>query len=171
MNEAVSLPKVTLDRSRDHATVHGERGPDDRHHGVRFFQEGLPFNGEGVLIHDHPDIASDPKLQKLVERKLKKAAAMEARAAQPKADSDDDDDETGEGDDLGGTAGDKELPPVDLRLWVMGQQDVVWNDVSQAIAHRFKVRVGSKKHAVELLVAEGVVQPQMVAKDFQKYLD
>lgn len=157
---------VTLDKSRDFSTVHGERAPDDLHARVRFFQDGLPFDAEGVLMADHPDITGNEKLQRVVERKLRKAAAKaEKEAARARGDLDDDDDEEDRPD------ADGKLPPVDIRAWVMGQRDYLWTEVSQAIALKYKVRVGGKKHAVEFLVNEGVVTPELVGKDLKKHLD
>ena len=53
----------------------------------------------------------------------------------------------------------------------MGQKDYIWTEVSQAIALKYKVRVGSNKHAVEFLVGEGVVTPELVARKYHKYMD
>ena len=165
MNDVIDTPKVSLDRSRDIATVHGDRTPDDLHAKVRFYQDGLPFDAEGFLIADHPDIKKNEKLQKVIERKLKKAAAKaEREAARARGELDDDDEE--ERADADG-----KLPPVDLRAWIMGQKDYIWTEVSQAIALKYKVRVGSNKHAVEFLVGEGVVIPELVAKKYHKYMD
>lgn len=165
MNDTITS-KVSLDRSRDIATVHGDRAQDDLHAKVRFYQDGLPFDGEGFLIADHPEIQENEKLQRLVDRKLKKAAAQEEReAARARGELDEDEDREESTDKDG------KLPPVDLRRWIMGQQDVIWTDVSQAIAQKYKVRVGGKKHAVEFLVGEGLVTRELVAKEYQKYLD
>ena len=162
----IDVSQVTLDKSRDYSTVHGERAPDDIHARVRFFQDGLPFDAEGVLMANHPDITGNEKLQKVVERKLRKAAAKaEKEAARARGEIDDDEDE----EDRPGADG--KLPPVDIRLWIMGQREYLWTEVSQAIALKYKVRVGGKKHAVEFLVGEGLVTPELVGKDLKKYLD
>lgn len=149
---------VRMDKSRTFSTIHGDRLEGDVHQHVHFYQDGLPFDARGVLIPDHPDVAKSKKLQELVERKMKKAAQAKPVARKPAADElpgDDEDDadrEEGEGDEEDG-----DLEPINLTDWAKGLQRLEWQLVTNAIAQRFHVRVGSKLAAIELLLKESVV--------------
>ncbi len=46
-----------------------------------------------------------------------------------------------------------------------------WNDVTQEIARRYKVRKSKIKDAIEFLITEGVVPKAQVAPKFLKLLD
>jgi hypothetical protein len=164
---------VRMDRSRDHATVHGDRLPADVHVNVHFYQNGLPFNAAGILIADHPDIEADPKLQARVARLLEKAA--KARAAAPGNDADDPDDEDRDEDDrLDGDEGegtDNDPEPVNLEAWARGEQEVPWQQVSDAIARRFSRRITGKRDALELLIENHVLSIGAVSKKHRKLLE
>jgi hypothetical protein len=53
-------PVIRLDRSKAYSECHGERTPDDPHHGVHYWQGGrlgehivlLPFDAQGELVPD-----------------------------------------------------------------------------------------------------------------------
>lgn len=145
-------PKVRMDRSRDYSTIHGERTPGDRHAAVHFYQDGLPFDSQGVLIVEHPDVLENPKLIELVDRKLKKAAKAKIEAP---------------GDDPDASS---EEGPADINLesWACGEQQVVWQEVSNAIGKRFSRRVSNKTAAIELLVTEKVVRYDDLSPEHQK---
>jgi hypothetical protein len=168
----MNAPKVRMDRGRDHATVHGERGPGDPHAAVHFYQDGLPFDAQGFLIADHVDLqGDDPKskaLRELANRKLKKASerrAVEATTEAPSGTGDDGDDGQNEGDD-----GNNDKS-VNLEAWLRGEEDYMWHLVTQAIAARFKRRVQNLPDAVTFLVQEKVAPANQVAKKFQKHLE
>ena len=46
------VPVIRLDRSRAFGTVHGDRTPEDPHYRVHFWQGGLPFDVNGLLVPD-----------------------------------------------------------------------------------------------------------------------
>ena len=158
----MSAPQVRMDKSRDFATVHGERLAGDPHVGVHFYQDGLPFDSSGILVADHIDLTAQTplaeKLRKRVARKLEKAAQVRpARESDPSASADDDEDdetrvEKDEEDDE-----DDRPQPANLEAWARGEVDVPWQEVTQAIAKRFSKRVSNKRDALELLIEERVV--------------
>lgn len=164
-------PQVRMDKSRTFSTVHGDRLEGDPHQFVHFYQDGLPFDAKGLLIADHPDVERNPKLKTLAERKMEKAAKAKPVARKPAADELAGDDEDGddadreEGDDDGDSANDE---PINLTDWACGRQKLEWQLVTNAIAQRFHVRVGSKTHAIELLLKEGVVTKGDLSREHAK---
>jgi hypothetical protein len=176
--------QVMLNRAREYSTVHGDRPPGDLHANVHFYQEGLPFDAHGVLVADHPDLTADTpaakKLQALVERKKAKASKGKKKtdpaetgpahpvgphgALPPDHDPAAVDTENDEEDDEADEA------PIDLRKWLIGEQEVAWMLVSNAIALKYKRRVNNKKDAVEFLVSQGVVSRNQLTPAFQKFL-
>ena len=166
--------RVTLDKSRDLAEVHGERGPNDPHATVFYYQNGLPFDAEGHLIENHPDLQGDgtdavrrratvTKLKTRAEKQAEKQAEREvAIAAGDTVDNDGLDDESG---DAGG-----DVTIVDLGKWARGEQKYMWTAVSNAITEKFKRRVVSKVEGVKLLVKEGIVAPGLLSDEHKKYL-
>lgn len=166
--------RVSLDVSRDHATVHGERGPNDPHSPVFYYQNGLPFNAEGHLIEDHPDLKGDGKdaqkrrdlVAKLKARAAKQAEKQAERetaiAAGEPVDDDGLDDDNG---DAGGS-----VTIVDLGRWARGEQKYMWTAVSNALTEKFKKRVANKAEGINLLVKEGIVAPGSLAEDMKKLL-
>lgn len=171
-------PKIRMDRSRAFSTIHGVRPPGDPHQHCHFIQEGLYFDSQGFLIIEHADYEGDTphhdKLRKIltkkIERHLKDAGKRHAAAIQeggpdmPRGIDDlEDDDEAIDGEE--------ELEPINLGDWARGQQQVEWNDITQAIAQRFKKRVNSIADAIPFLVSEGVVPRDQVAKKYKRYLD
>jgi hypothetical protein len=175
------LPKVRMDRSRTFATVHGERGADDIHSGVMFIQDGIPADASGYFIFDHPDMQlkgpEGDRRRKMAEKHIKRALAAAAKAP-PKVERaarDDDDDE--EVDGMPKDEGEDEdeddglLPAVSLAAWLRGEQDVVWNDVSQEIARTYKKRIAKIDDAVNFLVKEGVCSKGELRAKFKKFAD
>lgn len=176
-SEAPALERVPvrMDRSRSFATVHGERGPSDLHAGVHFYQDGIPFDAQGFLLFDHPDLkvpgAHGDKIRALVERKLKKAASIAAKQP-PKPAKERDVDSDPDADESDADAEDDLLDPVNLEAWLRGEQEVEWNDVSQEIARRFKVRKSKVEDAVAFLVNEQrVVAKDQLRRKFQKFAE
>jgi hypothetical protein len=161
-----ATPQVRMDKSRTFATVHGDRLAGDTHQNVHFYQDGLPFDAKGMLVADHPEVVSNDKLMALVERKMKKAqkAAPVENLTAPAGDGDDDEVD-GDSDD-GDKAGADE--PINLSSWARGEQKLEWQLVTNAIGQRFSVRVGSKLHAIELLLKEGIVTKGDLSREHQK---
>jgi hypothetical protein len=171
-------PKIKMDKSRSFSTIHGVRGPGDPHQNVHFAQDGLYYDAQGHLVIEHPDYEGDSPhheklrraLAKKIERHMRDAGKRHAAAIQeggpdmPRGIDDLDDDEAAEGD------GD-ELEPINLTEWAAGRQQVEWNDITQAIAQRFKKRIASIADAIPFLVTEGVVPRDQVAKKYKRYLD
>lgn len=162
----MTSPQVRMDKSREHSTIHGERTPDDPHAGVHFYQDGLPFDAQGILCADHRDLQGDSKqavkLREIVERKMKKASKSQkiVDGEAPAAPADDDDEpEAPEADDN---------EPVNLEAWARGEQKVAWNDVSQAIARRFKRRVTGKLDAIEFLIEQKVIAKGALSAEHAK---
>lgn len=178
----VAPPKVRMDRSRAFATVHGDRAPGDRHAAVFFYQDGIPADAGGFFIFDHPDLlkpgADADKARKAAERKIKKALAQQAKEPARKVVSKvvDDDDDAGDAGDASADADDDDedddlLEPINLEAWLRGEQDVEWQEVTQEIARRYKVRKSNIADAVEFLVKEGVVPKAQLRKKFQRFAD
>jgi hypothetical protein len=151
---------VRLDKSRDYATVHGDRRPGDPHHEVHFYQFGLPFNAHGELIADHPEIGADPRKQAAVEKLMKRAVKVKQEAPGDEVDK-----LLGNG---GGDDDDDDTPVLNLEMWARGEQKWPWQQVSDAIAARFAKRVTDKKGAVEVLIEERVVNAGQLSNELRK---
>jgi hypothetical protein len=169
-------PKVRMDKGREFATVHGERTADDPFKLVHFMQDGLPYDAHGMLLLNHQMLTDGTEeaeqLQRIAMKRIKRQLAIDARAATRKtrhadADADDDDAEVEDVED----AEEDEQEPINLSMWLRGEQDVVWNEVSQHIARTYKKRVNSIADAVVFLVKEGVAPSNAVARKFKKFLD
>lgn len=174
---AVEPPRVRMDKSRSFSTIHGDRPPGDPHHGVMFVQDGIPCDAEGYFLFDHPDMLKKgpegDKRRKMAEKHIKRAAAMAARAKPkpaPRAADEDFDDQDPNAVDDDEDDDDGLLPPVSLAAWLRGEQQVVWNDVSQEIARTYKRRISKIEDAVAFLVKEGVVPPNEVQKKYQRFV-
>jgi hypothetical protein len=177
--EAAALPppRVRMDRSRAYSTIHGERGPGDKHAGVMFRQDGIPADASGYFIFDHPDMLEPgpegDKRRKAAAKKIERARVQAAKAPPPpppsRADADSDDDEEVATDADGEEEG--LLEPINLEEWLRGEQQVEWQEVTQEIARRYKKRVAKIEDAVAFLVKEGVVPKAQLKKAFQKFAD
>lgn len=144
--------KVRVDRSRPFSTVHGERPPGDPHSAIFFFQDGIPFSAEGIMLPDLID-PKDEKLTALAERMQKRANAAAVRGDAPKT-------EMGEDEGL-----------VNLTTWLRGEARYPWPDVTNRIAAVYKKRVNSIKDAVEFLVEDAKIVPaHEVGREFQKHV-
>lgn len=159
----VARPVVRLDKSRDFSTVHGERLPGDRHHNVHYYQDGLPFDSEGILLFDHPEITEDEAKQRKV-MKLTERAQRLLEVARGNRDEDDDEDEDRDEDE----DQDDDRAPINLEAWARGEQKLEWQLVTNAIAQRFAVRVRDKRGALELLIEERVVSIGQLSREHRK---
>lgn len=171
---AMPPPKVRMDRSRAFSTVHGERGPGDKHAGVLFIQDGIPADASGHFIFDHPDMLEPGKdgdaRRKAAARKIERHLKQAAKAPKPVAASADDESE-GVDADADEDDNDELLEPINLEAWLRGEQEVEWQEVTQEIARRFKRRCVKIEDAVDFLVKEGVVPKAQLRKKFQKFAD
>jgi hypothetical protein len=167
-------PKVRMDRSRAFSTVHGTRTPDDPLTAVHYIQDGIPADAGGFFIFDHPMMLAKgkdgDKMRAAASRKIERALKQAAKAPPPKQAADDAD------EDANVDAGDEEpeddlLEPINLEAWLRGEQEVEWQEVTQELARRFKVRKSKVEDAVEFLVKEGVVPKAQLRKKFQKFVD
>lgn len=172
----VAPPKVRMDRSRAYSTIHGERGPGDKHAGVMYRQDGIPCDASGYFIFDHEDMLEKgpegDKRRKAAAKKIERALIQAAKAPPPpppsRADADGDEDENevekeNEEEDL--------LEPINLEAWLRGEQQVEWQEVTQEVARRYKKRISKIEDAVSFLVKEGVVPKAQLKKQFQKFAD
>lgn len=133
--------RVILDRTRKHATVHGEV-----EHGLAYKQDGLPFNAQGELIEA---LVVTPDQKATLERKLKKAKANKSKpqAADPvqqpvqaqASDEDDDDDALTDED-------------INFDAWARGIERYEWIALQRAAKKRFAKVFTSKEQLVEFLV-------------------
>lgn len=146
---------VTMDRSKYHSSVHGERTPGDPHHGVCFFQDGLPFDAAGRLLLDKVD-QRNPELVALAQRKVKQAEA--ARAARAKGA-----DGAGKAD---GPPAQGDPNDVNLEAWLRGELQYHWSTITQTVKARYGRVVADKKQAVNFLVAdERLLTPEQIAPE------
>lgn len=167
MTEQAEQPQVLvrMDKSRDHAFVMGERVPGNSHQTTHYYQNGLPFDSQGILIHDHPDF--EPEAEKPSKRaqdlraKATKLAQRAIKQATPRQ----------EGEEPDPDAEPEEKGPVNLEQWARGEARVPWQEVSQAIARRFSKRVANKADAVELLLKERVVSMAQLSDEHRKLVD
>lgn len=150
-------PTLRLDRSRDFSTVHGERMVGDSHVRVFFYQDGLPFDAGGSLVLD---IIEDAGLRAKAERKLKEAAKVSATAEAESVDA-----------VVGKEDGTADKGDVNLESWARGEVKYQWYLVSEAIVRRFARRVTNTADAINLLVEEGVIQPDALSPANRKHLD
>lgn len=170
-------PRVRMDRSRSYSTIHGERGPDDKHAGVCFYQDGLPVDAEGFFIFDHPDLAEKgpigDKRRATAIRKLEKARKQQAKesprpARAEGADGEDAEDEAVDDDEEND---DDLLEPINLEAWLRGEQEVEWQEITQEIARRFKKRISKVDDAIPFLCKEIPFPKGSLRRKFQKYAD
>lgn len=153
--------KVRMDKSRSFATVHGERAPGDAHAKIHFFQDGLPFDSEGVMLPNLID-RQDEKLQALAKRMQQRANALLEKHIERGGDED--------GDPT--VKNDPDEGIVRLDYWLRGERKYLWPEVSNRIGALYKKRVISIKDAVDFLVNDQRVVPRDdVAREFKKHLD
>lgn len=166
--------KLRMDRGKAFSSVHGERAPNDPHAKVMFYQDGLPFDSNGIYVEG---LVTDARLLAVAERKLKKLAkasgskdadspAADSVSGLPADDGDEDDD-----DDKPLTPGNPGADDVNLESWLRGEAQYQWFSISAAISKRFGRRVTGVADAVLLLVAEEkIVAADQVAAPLKQHL-
>lgn len=133
--------RVILDRTRKHASVHGEV-----EHGLAYKQDGLPFNAQGEIIEA---LVVTPDQKATLERKLKKlkgkrqAPPEQPAATAPETDNDADDDEDKTSDD-----------DVNFDAWARGIERYEWLTLQKVARKRFSKTFTSKEQLIEFLVFE-----------------
>lgn len=157
-----ATPRLRMDRARYYSTVHGERVPDDRHAGVHFYQDGLPFDAQGFFVPDILDDKNDPggKARALYERRLKKLAGKGAAPADADAGADD-------GSDPADAAADADDPAtvlkddddINLEAWLRGEAQYQFFVVKAAVRKRFHQNLSDQRSIVQHLVEEEKVIP------------
>jgi hypothetical protein len=168
--KAMSKPVVVrMDRSRDFATVHGDRVAGDPLVSVFFFQDQLPYSAQGILLWDHPLVQKDQALIKRAAKLLRRAVKL--RQQDPEDDEDDDNDDEDEDDEDEEEQDEYGPAPVNFKKWAAGLQEVQWQEVSNAIARKYFKRVKNKHDALELLVAEGEISAGALSKANRKLLE
>lgn len=152
------LLRLRMDKSKYFTTVHGERAGDDPHSKVQAYQDGLPFDAEGLVILEL--VPEDKK--EMVERRMAKLnsvksavpAATQQEAPENASNGGNDDDDKGSD-----TSGD-----VNLESWLRGEARYPWFTVVAAIRSRFNKQVSNTTDAVTFLVEdEKVVTPDQLA--------
>jgi len=130
------------------------------------------------LLSEHPILTAETpeaaKLRRKVERRLEKLAKAKpiARASDTDAPADDDEDEDRDEVERDDEDEDDDGPqPVNLEAWAKGEEEVQWNEITQAIAARYHKRVSNKKDALELLIEERVVSAGALSSKHRKTLE
>lgn len=161
----MSQVKVRMDKSRYFSTVHGDRGPDDPHAKVNFYQDGLPFDAQGLLLVEA--IPADDKAALAKADKLIKKASKNTVKTPPPPDGEVTD-ETGGADDDDGDQSGGNPDDVNLEAWLRGEQKYPWFAVTKAIRTRFAKNITKTEDAVAFLVNEqGIVAKENVAAAYQ----
>lgn len=161
----MNTPQLRMDKSKYFSTVHGERTPDDRHAGVHFYQDGIPFDHDGLAMPEVID-GKDAKAQATYQRKLRRLATTAGQSAEEDvAEKPADDDDRDEHD-----LDDRDVDDINLEAWARGDAQYPWFAVSAAIRKRYAKQVTSAADAIVFLVNEKVLPPGMVAKRFQDAL-
>jgi hypothetical protein len=149
----LSGPKIKLDRSRTHATVHGEGMTH------AFEQDGLPFDHHGNLVME----LVQPHQQALVEKKLKRLAKLSGEAPKD-ADSPPtppEPDDQG-GDDDGDDDADA-TSEMNFEAWLKDEQKYPQHEVFKEARKRYSKIFTNYRDLAEFLVfEENVVGPDQV---------
>ena len=156
---------IRLDKSRPYGTVYGERTPEDPTHMVRYWQDDLPFNAQGILVP--PDGRTEPwfeivetdtgvpkrltyrplydaarhkKLQDKLERinTRRAAPAPQQRVREPEAIEN----------------------SVNLDGWLRGLDDYTPQEVYKAVKTRYSANFHTLRQCVELLVVDEKLVPE-----------
>ena len=159
------MPRIRLDRSRYHSTVHGERTPDDPLANVHYYQDGLPFDAAGHVVED---VLSDEQKGALERKSSKQAPAETARSRESgnpaeildsrlrgnERDADDPDAHASAADAPAAASAPPADEPVNLELWLTGKDKYLFDQVQAAIRARYSKTVNTVTDAVEFLVLE-----------------
>jgi hypothetical protein len=172
------LPTLTLDPSRDHSTVHGDRTPEDPHYGIAFWQDGFPFALDGSLFPDsgkrQPWSGHDAEgkpvqfrppwtdaMAKRLEGRLERMARFVPE------------DEPEQVDEFSSPAAREKLAmEVNLAAWLRGQLRYEPWLVQLAAKMRYgKVHARQKDLVIDLVLDEKLVPEEQVGPALRHYLD
>lgn len=150
-------PRLRMDRSRPHGTIHGERLPGDVHQNSHYSQDGMFFDAGGFLLYD---LIQDEKVKKLADQRIKKLAAIKpAKAGADGADNDPGDTSPGDPSD------------VNLDAWLRGEMSYDWHLITKLVRERYSQNISSKLAMVEFLVFdEKIIAEDQVAPDLRALL-
>lgn len=162
MSKVKTPQRLRMDKSKYYSSVHGERATDDAHAKVHFYQDGLPFDGEGLLLVDL--VPEDKKT--LVERRI---AKLNGKTPVPQAapEPDPDDEDENENDDETNSQPEPPLSAdeVNIESWLRGEAKYPWFSLVAAIRARFNKQVNNTTDAVTFLVEdEKVISPAQLAE-------
>lgn len=135
-------PRLRLDRSRPHSTIHGERAPGDPHQFAFFCQDGIHYDAHGLHL-DH--LIADDKTRQLVERRLKRQVKAASREEEPSEDGADAAPDPSEASDASF---------VNIEAWLRGDAKYQWFAVTKAVRERFHQNITKLKDMVEFLVED-----------------
>lgn len=175
---------IKLDPSKPHGTEHGDRTPDDPMARVRFWQGGLPFDSQGVLIEDDgrrqqftggPD--SDGKIirynplydetRAAILAKKRERMARYIKDPEPAVVSADDEEEAK------GAAADE----VNLAMYLKGEAQYEPWLLFKAVERRFHAKFNKLGDMIVFLVIDleaekkAVVTEAELAPEFQRYIE
>ena len=175
-------PTLRLDRSKRFSTVHGDRTPDDPHYKVHYWQEGLPFDVNGILVPDDGktqgwsgvDSESKPvrflplyseDMRRKLEKKLSRLNKV-ARAPEPEEVEADAADGTASPEVQAAMAGE-----VNFESWLLGE--VAYEPWMIFAAFKARYHINTHKMGevvVNLVLDENLVRPEQVTKYLARYL-
>lgn len=149
------VQNLRMDRSRDHATVHGERPADDPHVNVHFMQDGMPFDARGYLIYD---LITEEKIKAIADRKLKKLKASPSTADEDTGAPDDKTPDDKPADDEPSPSAD--TADVNLEAWLRGEVSYPWFMVKKAVRDAHSTNIAKTADMVEFLVHDLKIIPR-----------
>lgn len=175
-------PILRIDKSKTFSTVHGDRTPEDPHYKVHFWQDGLPFDVNGMLVQDDGRVQEfsgadaeskpvrykplyDAKMRAKLEKKLLRLNKV-ARAPEPEEIEAD-----AEHEDASPELKAAMAESVNLESWLRGEVDYEpW-----MIFSAYKARYHHQTHKISEVVLnlvedEKIVRPEQVTKHLQRYL-
>jgi len=159
------IPVVRLDRTKPYGTVHGDRTPDDPYYRVHYWQRGLPFDANGILVPDDqrtepwPGIVEgktimfQPLYTRAMREELEKRIARMMRS-QKEAEAERDAPEAIE-------APVDPAEEVNLESYLRGEVDYPFFQLKKAAEARFHKRYNRLRTIIEDLVYEEKVLPEM----------
>lgn len=168
---------IRLDPSKTHSTVHGDRTPDDPHYRVHYWQGGLPFDAEGVLIPDDGrrqvtngvDSESKPvRFQMLYDDKKAALLARKIERATKHVKTEEPEEVTRESEEA-----EKQLAAEEVNFvsWLTGEAQYEPWMLFKACETRFASKQTKLKDLIEFLVLDEKVIPEdRVAPAFKKLL-
>lgn len=171
------IPLVRLDRTKPYGTIHGDRTPEDPHYRCHYWQRGLPFDAQGILVPDDGKtqpwtaMGSDGKPivhQPLYNKDMR--AEVERRIARMlRSQKDADAERTTQ------VPAEEPIDPaedVNLESYLRGEVDYPFFQLKKACEARFHKKYNRLRTIIEDLVYEEKVIPEsQVAPEILRKLD